>query len=302
MILMIVRVRFHGRGGQGAKTASRILGTACFVEGMNVQDSPVYGAERRGAPVTAFTRISDSEILERGYVFDPDLLIVMDATLLASPVAKVTDGIRKKGVIFLNAQSANVIGEHYTLPSDVRIANYDLTSSAMEMLGKPIISSASAAAAARLVGLVKESSLEQAIETELEEIGLSEEMIKKNVMLGRKIFSSLEPLELATEESEKKLRIVPLEMITSNDGLEDIIAVGNSKVAKTGSWRIFKPVVDYEKCTACTVCYAYCPESALILRQDGKPEIDYDNCKGCLICYRECPPKAINIEREVIAF
>jgi Pyruvate:ferredoxin oxidoreductase and related 2-oxoacid:ferredoxin oxidoreductases, gamma subunit len=92
---MIIRVRFHGRGGQGAKTASRILGTAAFNEGMNVQDSPVYGAERRGAPVTAFTRIADTDILERGYVFDPDLVMVMDRTLIDSPIARVTDGIRK---------------------------------------------------------------------------------------------------------------------------------------------------------------------------------------------------------------
>ncbi|MEM0118452.1 MAG: 2-oxoacid:acceptor oxidoreductase family protein [Conexivisphaerales archaeon] len=298
---MIIRVRFHGRGGQGAKTASRILGTSCFIEGLNVQDSPVYGAERRGAPVTAFTRISDEQILERGYVFDPDLIVVMDPTLLDSPAARVTDGIRKKGVIFLNSPSVTHITKQ-NIASDFRLVNFDLTNAAMEMLGKPIISSASAAAAARLIGMVKESSLEQAIETELEEIGLSEETIEKNVLLGRKVFSSLEPVELMTEESSRELKIAPLELILEGNGLEDITAAGNSSVSRTGSWRIFKPVVDYEKCTACTVCYAYCPESALTLRQDGKPVIDYDNCKGCLICYRECPPKAITLEREVVAF
>src|SRR5579884_514657 len=288
LIWMIIRVRFHGRGGQGAKTASRILGTASFNEGMNVQDSPV----------TAFTRIADTDILERGYVFDPDLVMVMDRTLLDSPVARVTDGIRRNGLLFVNSASAI----HLHDSPDIRKVNYDLTTTALDILGKPVISAATAAAAARILGLISEKSLEQAIETELEELGLDEQMIEKNVMLGRKVFSSLEPYELVTEEHKESHRIVPLEVVLSYDGLEDITAVGNSRIAKTGSWRIFKPVVNYDKCTACTVCYAYCPESALKLREDGKPVIDYDNCKGCLICYRECPPKAISLEREVASF
>src|SRR5579875_2842386 len=273
LIWMIIRVRFHGRGGQGAKTASRIL-------------------------VTAFTRIADTDILERGYVFDPDLVMVMDRTLLDSPVARVTDGIRRNGLLFVNSASAI----HLHDSPDIRKVNYDLTTTALDILGKPVISAATAAAAARILGLISEKSLEQAIETELEELGLDEQMIEKNVMLGRKVFSSLEPYELVTEEHKESHRIVPLEVVLSYDGLEDITAVGNSRIAKTGSWRIFKPVVNYDKCTACTVCYAYCPESALKLREDGKPVIDYDNCKGCLICYRECPPKAISLEREVASF
>lgn len=72
-------VRFHGRGGQGAKTASRILGTAAFLSGLIAQDSPIYGAERRGAPVAAFTRIAREPIRERGVIAHPDVLCVADA-------------------------------------------------------------------------------------------------------------------------------------------------------------------------------------------------------------------------------
>jgi pyruvate ferredoxin oxidoreductase gamma subunit len=68
------RIRFHGRGGQGMKTASRIVGTAAFRQGFYAQDSPVYGAERRGAPMIAFTRFDSSPILERGVVQSPDLI------------------------------------------------------------------------------------------------------------------------------------------------------------------------------------------------------------------------------------
>ena len=62
----MIRIRFHGRGGHGVKTASRIAGTAAFAAGFEVQDSPIYGAERRGAAVAAFTRIDTEQILERG--------------------------------------------------------------------------------------------------------------------------------------------------------------------------------------------------------------------------------------------
>ena len=78
----IKRVRFHGRGGQGMKTASRIVGTAAFMEGYYAQDFPVYGAERRGAPIMAFTRLSDNPILERGIITQPDINIIADETLL----------------------------------------------------------------------------------------------------------------------------------------------------------------------------------------------------------------------------
>jgi len=68
----MLRVRFHGRGGQGIKTASQILGTAAFLSGFQSQDFPLYGAERRGAPIVAFTRINKTPILERGPISIPD--------------------------------------------------------------------------------------------------------------------------------------------------------------------------------------------------------------------------------------
>ena len=68
---MMLRIRFHGRGGQGMKTASRIVGSAAFHAGLVVQDSPIYGAERRGAPMSAMTRIAHEPIRERGAITRP---------------------------------------------------------------------------------------------------------------------------------------------------------------------------------------------------------------------------------------
>ncbi len=63
---------------------------------------------------------------------------------------------------------------------------------------------------------------------------------------------------------------------------------------KTGLWRTYRPVVDLNKCTGCRICWAYCPDRAIKLRDDGKVEVDYVWCKGCLICFHECPVKAID--------
>lgn len=66
---------------------------------------------------------------------------------------------------------------------------------------------------------------------------------------------------------------------------------------KTGTWRIFRPVIDYEKCAGCLNCWLYCPEGA-ISDEDGKPVVDYDYCKGCGVCANECPTEAISMTRE----
>ena len=68
----------------------------------------------------------------------------------------------------------------------------------------------------------------------------------------------------------------------------------------TGVWRTFRPIIDYEKCTKCTICWKFCPDAAVIIvkEEDGKVEIDYDHCKGCGVCAEECPVKCIKMERE----
>jgi 2-oxoacid:acceptor oxidoreductase gamma subunit (pyruvate/2-ketoisovalerate family) len=93
------RIRFHGRGSQGMKTASRIIGTAAFWEGHQAQDSPVYGAERRGAPMVAFTRITDEPILELGLIAIPDIVVVADETLLDDPQVRPPQGLTTAGTV-----------------------------------------------------------------------------------------------------------------------------------------------------------------------------------------------------------
>ena len=88
----MLRLRFHGRGGQGARIANRVLGDAAFFDGYYVQDFPLYGAARRGAPIAAFARISKEPVTERGVISEPDIVIIMDETLLYDALVRDQEG------------------------------------------------------------------------------------------------------------------------------------------------------------------------------------------------------------------
>ncbi|MCR5735334.1 MAG: 2-oxoacid:acceptor oxidoreductase family protein [Lachnospiraceae bacterium] len=95
-----IEIRWHGRGGQGAKTAALLLADVCFKTGAYVQGFPEYGPERMGAPITAFNRISKSEIRVHSNIYTPDLVVVVDETLLSS--VDVTSGLKEDGAVIVN--------------------------------------------------------------------------------------------------------------------------------------------------------------------------------------------------------
>ena len=95
-----IEVRWHGRGGQGAKTAALLLADVAFKTGQNVQGFPEYGPERMGAPITAYNRISASKIRVHSNIYTPDYVVVVDETLLSS--VDVTAGIKRNGAIIIN--------------------------------------------------------------------------------------------------------------------------------------------------------------------------------------------------------
>ena len=96
----MIEIRWHGRGGQGAKTASLLLADAAFNTGKYIQGFPEYGPERMGAPITAYNRISSSAIRVHSNIYEPDYVVVVDDTLLES--VKVTEGLKTTGAIIIN--------------------------------------------------------------------------------------------------------------------------------------------------------------------------------------------------------
>ena len=118
----MIEIRWHGRGGQGAKTASLLLADAAFNTGKYIQGFPEYGPERMGAPITAYNRISETPITIHSNIYEPDYVVVVDDTLLES--VDVTSGLKETGAIVINTtKSAEYLkkalkgysGEIYTI-------------------------------------------------------------------------------------------------------------------------------------------------------------------------------------------
>ncbi len=131
----MIEIRFHGRGGQGAVTSAELLAKAAIKEGRYAQAFPAFGAERRGAPVQAFTRISDEPIKIRIGIYEPDMVVVLDPTLLRS--VPVLSGLKDDGIIIINSKaSPEELKERLNWKGAV--ASVDATNIALEELGVPI--------------------------------------------------------------------------------------------------------------------------------------------------------------------
>ena len=98
----LIEIRWHGRGGQGAKTASLLLADAAFNTGKYIQGFPEYGPERMGAPITAYNRISDNPITVHSNIYEPDYVVVVDESLLES--IDVTKGLKEEGAVIVNTE------------------------------------------------------------------------------------------------------------------------------------------------------------------------------------------------------
>jgi 2-oxoacid:acceptor oxidoreductase gamma subunit (pyruvate/2-ketoisovalerate family) len=158
-------IRFHGRGGQGAVVASRVLAEAAFLGGRYVQAFPAFGLERRGAPVMAFTRIQDVPIVNHSQIHNPDIVVVLDSSLLK--LLSVSDGLAEEGIILVNSglQPDELSGIE---GADIRVATVNASAIAAEhSLGsraQPIVNTAILGALARATGIVSLDNVTLAIE------------------------------------------------------------------------------------------------------------------------------------------
>jgi len=158
----MVEIRMHGRGGQGAVVACKILATAFFWEGQFAQSFPSFGVERRGAPVMAFIRVDEKPIRLRTEIYEPDHLVVLDPTLLN--MVNVTHGLKPGGTITINSAYPP---EHFQLGSDFRVATVDAGHIAVKHgLGtpsQPLVNTAILGAFARVLGMPSLKAVEDAI-------------------------------------------------------------------------------------------------------------------------------------------
>ncbi|MBN2453634.1 MAG: 2-oxoacid:acceptor oxidoreductase family protein [Candidatus Omnitrophica bacterium] len=133
----MTEIRWHGRGGQGAKTAALLLADAALASGKYIQAFPEYGPERMGAPVTSFDRISSGPISLHSGVINPDVVIVLDPTLMDS--VDVTEGMSSGGTLLVNIErSPEEVKKIFNIPAEVRICTVDASKISKETIGREI--------------------------------------------------------------------------------------------------------------------------------------------------------------------
>lgn len=151
-----IEIRWHGRGGQGAKTAALLLAEVAFKTGRNVQGFPEYGPERMGAPITAYNRISDSKIRVHSNIYTPDYVVVVDETLLSS--VDVTAGLKRNGAIIINTHKSREEIAKNLKGYNGRIYTLDARKISEETLGKNFPNSPMLAAIVAVSGIMDKDS------------------------------------------------------------------------------------------------------------------------------------------------
>ena len=158
----LIEIRWHGRGGQGAKTASLLLADAAFNTGKYIQGFPEYGAERMGAPITAYNRISTTPIRIHCNIHNPDYVVVVDDTLLHS--VDVTAGLKESGAIIINTTKDGETLKRLLKGYKGHIYTIDARTVSIEALGKYFPNTPMLAAVVKVTGIIPEKEFLQDME------------------------------------------------------------------------------------------------------------------------------------------
>lgn len=308
----MIEVLWHGRGGQGAFTAARLLGAASsFADGSYALAFPSFGPERRGAPMRAFTKMSREPIGDRSAVSRANYVIYLDDTLLGEGWE---DELLPDGKVIVN--SVRSFG-------DPRIVAIDANGISQEILGRPIPNTALLGALCSVCDYVSADDVKRAIEgympAKLHEknkrvVDAALEAVGKTCAgeVARNADKSPESQvnnSVSRETAEDARCEVPASRggaliptlqtaaLDPADFAHTTCYDGGYLVAKNAGWRNMRPVLDAGKCTGCLQCYLYCPDGCIFrpARQATDATgagvavaIDYDFCKGCGVCVEVC--------------
>jgi pyruvate ferredoxin oxidoreductase gamma subunit len=299
----MMEIRFHGRGGQGAVTAVELLAQAAIAEGKYAQGFPNFGPERRGAPVTAFLRVSDKPIYLREKIEKPNVVVVLDASLL--DLVDVCVGLKPGGTLVANMPQSEV-KKLKKYQDRFGLAVVDASRVAIEALGVPIANTAIIGALLKATDITAVESLNKPIEHRFGRLAL------KNIAALRKAYEEtvvmkapegaecMAPLPDGLACSYKDLLIT--EALSDWENLPigcDIDRPGSSADFLTGNWRTSgRPETDREKCIKCGFCWILCPDNAYTVVSEGYYAWDHRYCKGCGVCVEECPKGAIEMKEE----
>ena len=186
-----IEIRWHGRGGQGAKTAALLLADVAFKTGKHVQGFPEYGPERMGAPITAYNRISSDVIRVHSNIYDPDFVAVVDETLLHT--VDVTAGLKKEGAIIVNTAKSKEEIMPQLNGYEGRVVTIDARTISEEALGKYFPNSPMLAAVVATTGVMpKETFLHEMRASYKHKFAKKPEVIEGNMKALEMAFAAVE--------------------------------------------------------------------------------------------------------------
>jgi len=149
----LIEIRWHGRGGQGAKTAALLLADAALAQGKYIQAFPEYGPERMGAPVASFDRLASKPILLHSGVTNPDIVLVLDPTLMDS--VDVTEGLPDGGTIIINtAKSPAEVKKEANITGNIKVCTVDASTISKETIGREIPNTPMMGALIKVTGIL----------------------------------------------------------------------------------------------------------------------------------------------------
>ncbi len=185
----ITEIRWHGRGGQGAKTAALLFATLALGEGKYVQGFPEYGPERMGAPVRAFNRLSEKPIRLHSGVTDPNYVVVLDPTLIEK--AGVTEGLKKGGKLLINT-STSPKDIKSKIKFDGKVCTVDASKISKETIGREIPNTPMLGALVKVTGLIKFDRMLKELEVELKKKFASKpEVVEGNIKAIKRAYEEV---------------------------------------------------------------------------------------------------------------
>lgn len=302
----MIEILWHGRGGQGAFTAARLLGAAAAgIDGLGALAFPSFGPERRGAPMRAFTKIAQGPIGNRSQIEQADFVVYLDDTLLGEGWDRE---LKPGGIVLVNSPRA---------AGDARILAVDASAISKRILGCDIPNTVFVALLCLLV---------EGLDAEAAKRAITENMPPKlhagNLAVVDEVVARIADGTLAATGADAVVREVGLaaagDQVTQaapvvaerliptlrDDELDPAVYARSTcweagyLVSKNAGWRTQRPVVDDARCTGCWMCYMLCPDGTIFKTQEGTAAVDYDFCKGCGICAKACSMGAISMFAE----
>lgn len=307
----MIEILWHGRGGQGAFTAARLLGAACsFVPGRYALAFPSFGPERRGAPMRAFTKLDRVPIGDRSAVEQADFVVYLDQTLLAPGWERE---LKPGGKVLVNTKRAF---------ADERLIGIDADGIAQELLGRPIPNTVFIGALAALCDQVDPEDAKESVRQYM-----APKLHQANIAVIDRVVATAGEWSLArgdaavesagqlaanshaTGAADACARRIPTLRAADLDPAVYARTTcwdAGHLVSKNAGWRQVRPVIDPQACSGCLVCYLQCPDGTVYKRKAVQAEespvgIDLDFCKGCGICARCCKFDAISMVDEAQA-